>query len=224
MPEIRRALVVGATGGIGAALLAALRADPAIEAIGLARGTTPAIDLLNEASIAAAATAIGAPLHLIINATGALHINGAPPEKRLAALSPDTLAAAFALNATGPALLLKHFAPLLPRDAPSAFAALSARVGSIADNNLGGWYSYRASKAALNQLIRTAAIELARTHPLAKILCLHPGTVRTGLTQPIIGTDKGADPTIAAQQILRVIGHATESGLFLDQNGKVVPW
>jgi NAD(P)-dependent dehydrogenase (short-subunit alcohol dehydrogenase family) len=224
MTEIRRALVVGATGGIGAALLAALRAEPATEAIGLARGTRPAIDLLNEASIAASAAAIGAPLHLIINTIGALHINGAPPEKRLAALTPETLAAAFALNATGPALLLKHFAPLLPRDAPSVFATLSARVGSIADNDLGGWYSYRASKAALNQLMRTAAIELARTHPLAKILCIHPGTVRTGLTKPIIGADNGADPIMAAQQILTVIQNAEASGLFLDQNGKIVPW
>jgi NAD(P)-dependent dehydrogenase (short-subunit alcohol dehydrogenase family) len=224
MTEHRRALVVGATGGIGAALLAALRADPSVEALGLARRTDPGIDLLDEASIIAAARAIGAPLHLIIDATGALHIDGAAPEKRLAALSPATLAAAFALNATGPILLLKHFARLLPRDAPSAFATLSARVGSIADNGLGGWYSYRASKAALNQLMRTAAIELGRTHPLAKILCIHPGTVRTLLTAPVIGPDKGADPAIAAAQILRVIEAAEGSGLFLDQNGNCVPW
>ena len=224
MSEPRRALVVGATGGIGAALLVALRADPAMQAIGLGRRTTPAIDLLDEASMVAAARAIGSPLHLIIDATGALHINGTPPEKRLADVSPETLAAAFALNASGPILLLKHFAPLLPRHLPSVFATLSARVGSIADNGLGGWYSYRASKAALNQFMRTAAIEIARTHPLAKILCIHPGTVRTGLTSPVIGPDKCAEPATAAAQILHVVQTAEGTGLFLDWNGMIVPW
>ena len=132
--------------------------------------------------------------------------------------------ASFAITATGPALLLKHFAPLIPRGAPASFALLSARVGSIGDNGLGGWYGYRASKAALNQLVRTASIEIARTHPQAKILALHPGTVRTGLSTPIIGATRGDTPEQAAANLLRVIAAAPASGIFLDQNGLQIPW
>ncbi len=219
-----RALVIGASGGIGAALAAALGADPHYEVIALSRSSTPAIDLTDEASIAAAADWVGGPLHLIINAVGALHIDGRAPEKRLAELSATKLAAAFAVNAIGPALVLKHFSPLLARDERAVFATLSARVGSIGDNGLGGWYGYRASKAALNQFVRTAAIEIARTRPHALVLCLHPGTVKTRLSAPITGGSRGSDPALAAAQILTVIGQAQHSGVFLDQTGAMVPW
>ena len=199
-------------------------ADPHYEVVALSRTSVPAIDLTDEASIAAAAARVGGPLHLIINAVGALHIDGRPPEKRLAELSAAKLAAAFALNAIGPALVMKHFAPLLARDERAVFATLSARVGSIGDNGLGGWYGYRASKAALNQFVRTAAIEIARTRPHALVLCLHPGTVKTRLSAPITGGSRGSDPAVAAAQLLSVIAAATQSGVFLDHPGASVPW
>jgi NAD(P)-dependent dehydrogenase (short-subunit alcohol dehydrogenase family) len=160
---------------------------------------------------------------LIIDATGTLTVDGTGPEKRLADLDPAVLARAFAINAIGPALLIKHFADLLPRSGKSVFATLSARVGSIGDNRLGGWYAYRASKAALNQLLHTAAIEIARKRPGAVLLALHPGTVRTPLSTPIVGA-AGLSPAEAAAKLLQVIEKATETGTFLDQNGKTVPW
>jgi len=175
-----RAVVIGASGGIGAAFVAALTAAGA-EVHALARAD---LDLEDEASIAAAAARIGGPLDLVIVATGLLHGGGVAPEKAMRDLSAATLARYFAVNATGPALVAKHFLPLLAKDRPATFAALSARVGSITDNRLGGWYGYRASKAALNMLIRTLAIELARTRPQAICVGLHPGTVDTGLSAP----------------------------------------
>jgi NAD(P)-dependent dehydrogenase (short-subunit alcohol dehydrogenase family) len=219
MADQQRALVIGASGGIGGALVTALRAAARYEVVALSR---PAIDVTDESSIAAAAAAIGAPLHLIINTVGALHIDGHAPEKRLADLQPERLAAMFALNAIGPALVMKHFAPLLARDTRCVMATLSARVGSIGDNGLGGWYGYRASKAALNQFVRTAAIEIARTRPQALVLCLHPGTVKTNLSTPI--TQRGVEPAIAAAQLLEVMEKANSSGVFLDQHGVAVPW
>ena len=179
-PTYARAAVIGASGGIGAAFVAALTAAGS-EVIALSRAD---LDITDETSIAAAAARIGAPLDLVIVATGLLHGNGVAPEKAMRDLSAATLARYFAVNATGPALVAKHFLPLLARDRRAVFAALSARVGSISDNRLGGWYGYRASKAALNQLIRTLAIELARTRPEALCVALHPGTVDTGLSQP----------------------------------------
>jgi NAD(P)-dependent dehydrogenase (short-subunit alcohol dehydrogenase family) len=220
----RRALIIGASGGIGSALAAALGADPHTELHALSRHSLPPIDVTDEASVAAAAAAIGAPLHLIINAAGALHVNNRRPEKQLRDLDAPTLQAAFALNAIGPALVLKHFAPLLPRNERAVFATLSARVGSIGDNHLGGWYGYRASKAALNQFVRTAAIEIARTRPQAMVLCIHPGTVKTRLSVPITGGMRGDEPAVAAARILAVIEGARETGVFLDQNGEVVVW
>jgi len=181
-----KAVVIGATGGIGAALVGILAARG--EVIRIGRATTPGLDLLDEASIAAAAGVVGPGLHLVIDATGFLHNDLFQPEKVLRQIDPTHLAYSFAVNATGPALLMKHFLPLLARGERAVFATLSARVGSISDNRLGGWYSYRAAKAALNQLMRTAAIELARTHKQAICVALHPGTVDTGLSGPFAKT------------------------------------
>jgi NAD(P)-dependent dehydrogenase (short-subunit alcohol dehydrogenase family) len=210
-------LIIGATGGIGAALLAATGG------VGLAR---PKLDLLDEATIAAAAAEMKplGPFDRIIDATGALTIEGVGPEKRLADLDPASMARAFAINAIGPALLLKHFVGLLPLKGRCVFATLSARVGSIGDNHLGGWYSYRASKAALNQTVRTAAIEVARRRPDALVLALHPGTVRSGLSAPFIAADQGLTPAESAARLLAVMDGATQTGSFLDHLGKVVPW
>ena len=166
--EASTAVVFGAGGGIGRALLARLQADPRFQhVIGFSRSSDPPIDLLDEATLADAArhAAETGRLRLVIDATGFLHDAEQRPEKSWRELDAGRLARAFALNAIGPALLMKHVLPRLPREGRAVFATLSARVGSIGDNRLGGWYGYRASKAALNQLLRTAAIELKRTHP-----------------------------------------------------------
>ena len=228
-PAPRIAVVIG-TGGIGGALAEALRSAAEYdEVVVLGRRSTPAVDLLDEASIAAAArwlAARGAP-ELVIDATGILHGPGMAPEKSWRELDPATLAQAFAINAIGPALLMKHFLPLLPRERRAVFATLSARVGSIGDNRLGGWYAYRASKAALNQLVRTAAVELRRSRPQAICVALHPGTVDTGLSAPFAKSGLQVQaPAEAAARLLAVIGRLgpNDSGEFFDHRGEPVPW
>lgn len=219
-----RALIVGASGGIGAALAATLAArGVAVTALSRRDG---GIDLLDEASIATALGALQGPYGRIIVATGALELGPHRPEKSLRALDPAALAAHFALNATGPALVLKHALRLMPRDRPARFAALSARVGSIGDNRLGGWYSYRAAKAALNQLVHTAAIEVARSHPQAVVCTLHPGTVDTGLTRAYAAGHPTVTPSVAAENLLAVLDALTpaQSGGFYDWQGQSVPW
>ena len=170
LPEGYRALVIGASGAIGSALLQHLQSDPRCTAvIGVSRQSSPGLDLLSEASIAACAQALAVqgPFHLVVAATGALTVNGRGPEKRLDELDATHLLDALQLNAVGPGLLLKHFAPLLASGQRVIWGKLSARVGSIEDNRKGGWYGYRAAKAALNMLLQTAAIEIARRRPLA---------------------------------------------------------
>ena len=224
------ALVFGAQGGVGGALLTALREKAQFDAVlGLGRRTTPAFDLLDEDSIErSVAWAAGqGELRLVIDATGFLHDDQQGPEKSLRQLDATRLARAFALNAIGPALLMKHVLPRLPRSGRSVFATLSARVGSIGDNHLGGWYGYRASKAALNQLVRTAAIELGRRCPEAVCVALHPGTVATALSAPFVGERATVQsPQQAASHLLAVIENLTaaDSGGFFDWRGDAVPW
>ena len=224
-------VVIGASGAIGNALLVRLQtAFGASNAIGLSRSGVPSLDLTCEASIAEAARRIskldGLP-RLIIDATGFLHGDGAMPEKSLHQLDAQHLTKSFALNAIGPALLMKHFLPLLPRAGKAVFATLSARVGSIGDNQLGGWYSYRASKAALNQLVRTAAIELRRRQPEALCVAIHPGTVDSKLSAPFAKRGLAIrSPSEAAGNVLEVIDRArpVDSGNFLDYRGQRVAW
>ncbi|MBA3598581.1 MAG: SDR family NAD(P)-dependent oxidoreductase [Methylibium sp.] len=235
LPNGYRALVLGASGAIGGAFVEALQGDPrCAEVLGLSRRSEPAIDLLDEASLIAAAASLQArtPIHLIVVATGALHqqVDGRTvgPEKRLAELDPAVLAHTMALNAIGPALVAKHFHALLPLNVRSIFAVLSARVGSIGDNRKGGWYGYRASKAALNQLWRTAAIEIARRRPEAVLVALQPGTVRSALTAPVIGAE-AADalaPDEAVQRLLAVLDGVgpDDTGGFFANDGARVPW
>ena len=187
LPAGYRALVLGATGTLGAGFVVALQADPRCgHVLGMARSRTPSLVLEDETCIAACAkvAADAGPFHLIVDATGALSLDGHGPEKRLAELDAERLARAFQVNAIGRALVLKHFTPLLARGERSVFAVLSARVGSIADNALGGWYGYRAAKAAGNQLLQTAAIEVTRTRPQAVFAALQPGTVASRLSAP----------------------------------------
>jgi NAD(P)-dependent dehydrogenase (short-subunit alcohol dehydrogenase family) len=218
-----RSLVVGASGGIGAALVAALSAQG--EVVGLSR-RADGLDVTDEAAVARVLGRLEGSFERVIVATGGLELAGMRPEKTLKALDPAALAAQFALNATGPALVLKHALRLIPRDRPARFAALSARVGSIGDNALGGWYSYRAAKAALNQLIHTAAIEVARSHPQAVVVALHPGTVATALTAAYAGGHPTVTPEVAAGHLLGVLDRLTpaESGGFFDWRGDRVAW
>jgi NAD(P)-dependent dehydrogenase (short-subunit alcohol dehydrogenase family) len=220
------AVVIGAAGGLGQALLAAVHADGRYRrVVGLSRKGDPALDLLSEASIAAAASQCGGDLELVVNATGFLHGQGFSPERSWRQVDPAHMAHAFAVNAIGPALLMKHFLPLLARGRRSVFATLSARVGSIGDNHLGGWYSYRASKAALNQLVRTAAIELRRQDRQAICVSVHPGTVSTGLSAPFAkaGLDV-QDAAVSAARILAVLDglSAEQSGGFFDHLGATI--
>ncbi|MEQ3626058.1 MAG: SDR family NAD(P)-dependent oxidoreductase [Celeribacter sp.] len=219
-----KTLVIGASGGIGAALCTALR-DAGQQVTALSRRDT-GIDLTDEASIRDALASLEPPYSQIIVATGALVIDGAEPEKTLRDLDPTALAAQYQLNAIGPALVLKHALRLLPRDERTVFAALSARVGSIGDNRLGGWYGYRAAKAGLNALIHGGAIEVARSHPQAICVCLHPGTVATEFTRAYAGRHPTVPPAEAAANLLRVMEGLTpaDSGGFHDWAGATVPW
>jgi len=224
-------VVIGASGAIGGALQARLRSVfGASHVVGFSRSGIPSLDLTAEESIADAAHAIrnlGSPPRLIIVATGFLHGDGAMPEKSWRQLDAQHLSKSFALNAIGPALLMKHFLPLLPRVGKAVFATLSARVGSMGDNHLGGWYGYRASKAALNQFIRTAALELGWSAPEAVCVAMHPGTVDSALSAPF--SKHGLEirtPAVAAENLLSVIDRLVpaDSGNFLDYRGERVAW
>lgn len=219
-----RVLVVGSSGGIGAALMRATvaRGD---QVVGLSRSGN-GLDVTDAASVARVMGELQGPFDAVIVATGGLQIGAAGPEKSLRALDPAALAAQFALNATGPALVLREAVRLLPRDRRAVFAALSARVGSIGDNRAGGWYGYRAAKAALNQILRTASVELARSHPQLVVAALHPGTVQTDLTAAYLGRHPAVSPDQAAANLWRVIDGLTpaQSGGFFDWAGLEVPW
>ncbi|CAM3273294.1 Short-chain dehydrogenase [Sphingomonas antarctica] len=228
------AVIIGASGGIGSALEAALIEEGAFEVVhGFARsrGGVQHLDLLDEASIAAAAAHVGvgpAP-SLVIVATGMLHEESNDPERALRDLDPSWLAKVYAVNAIGPAIVAKHFLPLMPRSGRVVFAALSARVGSITDNRLGGWHGYRASKAALNMLVRNIAIEERRRNDRAIIVAVHPGTVDTALSRPFQGNVQpgrlfSADR--AAMQLLDMIDELSvrDSGKLFDFEGEEVPF
>ena len=229
-------VVVGASGGIGQALTTKLTQSSAVRRITACSRSAPRLehpkirhqllDVEDEATIASAAKAVQAErsaLDLVFVASGILHEDGAlRPEKTWRALDGAALERVYRINAVGPALVAKHFLPLLARDRKSVFAALSARVGSISDNQLGGWHGYRASKAALNMLLRTFAIELARRNPRAICVGLHPGTVDTHLSAPFqsnVPEGKLFTPDFAASRLLKVVDRLTP-----DDSGKVFAW
>ncbi|WP_122667906.1 SDR family NAD(P)-dependent oxidoreductase [Pseudomonas viridiflava] len=253
IPELNsdaNVLICGASRGIGLALCAALLArDDVAQVWAVAREASTSTglaklaeqygqrlkrvdcDARNEQALEALVSEMleGCEhLHLVISALGILHQDGAKPEKGLAQLTLASMQASFATNTFAPILLLKHLLPLL-RKQPATFAALSARVGSIGDNRLGGWYSYRASKAALNQLLHTASIELKRLNQASTVLAIHPGTTDTELSQPFqanVPEGQLFEPAFSAERIIEVVGaHGpADSGSFWDWDDKPIVW
>jgi NAD(P)-dependent dehydrogenase (short-subunit alcohol dehydrogenase family) len=221
---MKNALIIGDSGGIGGALTETLGAR-GMDVTGLSR-SRDGLDVTDEASIEAALAPLAGPFDLILVATGALVIDGAEPEKALKQITPQALSAQFALNAAGPVLVLKHAVRLLPRREPAVFAALSARVGSIGDNRLGGWYAYRAAKAALNQLMHGAAVELGRSHRQLCVACLHPGTVATNFTADYADRHPTVTPAEAAERLADVLARLgpEHTGRFFDYAMEEIPW
>ena len=219
-----RALIIGATGGIGGAVAANLESG-GHTVTRVSRGVD-GMDVGNPASVDRAMEKIEAPYDLIFIAIGILAPLWGTPEKNLSAIKPDDMARVFAINSIGPALILRHVARLLPKDKRGVVATLSARVGSIGDNEIGGWYSYRASKAALNQIVHGAAIELQRSHKHSICVALHPGTVETQFTANYAGRHKTVPAQQAAQNLLEVIEKLTpeQSGGFYDYAGQEIVW
>lgn len=235
--ELRRwqghAIVVG-MGGIGTALMRALRRQaPDLKVHGAGRRNAELVlDLADDSSLEVFSGQLQRelqPLRLVINTAGLLHGGELQPEKRLARLRRANLERSFAVNAFGAILLAQALEPLLERQRPLHFASLSARVGSIGDNRLGGWYAYRAAKAAQNQLLRTLAIEWQRRLPHACVCLLHPGTTATALSAPFragVSAETLFSPARAAAQLLDVIASLTpeHTGCFLAWDGQPIPW
>ena len=227
------AVIIGASGAVGRALCDQVAAHGLyapifafarshIDASAPARSSP--IDVTDECSVAEAADLVSkdGPVGLVVVASGILHGPDISPERSIAALDPAVMKAVLAVNTIGPALVAKHFVRLMPRQGRSVFAALSARVGSIEDNRLGGWYSYRASKAALNQVLRTLAIEVARTRPDAIVVGLHPGTVASSLSAPFRSAGSKPAPFTpeqSATHLLRVLEMLSPK-----DSGRVFAW
>ncbi len=231
LPSGGLAVVVGASGGIGAAVAAAVEASGTFaEIITASRSSEPSYDITHEDDVATLAEEIkasGHNLRLVFDATGYLHGSQGGPEKSWSAIDPAAMAHQFAVNTIGPALLIKHLLPLFPRDGKAVFATISAKVGSISDNQLGGWYGYRAAKAALNQIVKTASIELARKRPESICLALHPGTVATPLSDPFAKHGvRLQTPQNSATSMLAVINKAStaQSGQLIAYDGEVLPY
>ena len=217
------AVIIGASGGIGGAIANAVEASGRFAVTHRMSRSGTGFDLEDEASIAMAAAEVaeGPAPTLVFIATGVLH-HGEAPERSYRAMTAEHLLRDYRVNTVGPALVAKHFLPLLPRDRRAVFAALSARVGSIGDNRLGGWHSYRASKAALNMILRNLSIEIARSHPQTVVAGLHPGTVATDLSAPFqkgVAEGKLFDAAYSAERLLAVL-----DGLTTADSGGVFAW
>ncbi|WP_448581586.1 SDR family NAD(P)-dependent oxidoreductase [Thermaurantiacus sp.] len=218
-------VVVGASGGIGAALAEFAEA----RGMRVVRVSRPALDAMQPQTFLEAAAAAGDGLEAVIVASGLLHRNGTGPERDVRMLDPQWLVESYVANAVVPAMAARAFAPRLARDQRSLFAVLTARVGSIGDNRLGGWYAYRMAKAAANQLTRTLAVELARKNPKAIVVALHPGTVDTAMSKPFqrnLRPGQLVTPAVAAANLWRVMDGLTsaDSGRFLAWDGSTIPW
>lgn len=220
---MEKALVLGATGGIGGAVVAEL-GRRGVAVTGLSR--RDGLDVTDPDAVERVLGAVDGPFDLIFVAIGVLAQPDGAPEKALSAVSAEAMRDVFAVNAIGPALILRHAARLLPKDGRGVIGVLSARVGSIGDNQIGGWYSYRASKAALNQIVHGAAIELGRSHKQSVCVALHPGTVATPFTANYAGRHKTTPAAEAARNLIDVLEGLTpdHSGGFYDYAGKEIVW
>lgn len=229
LPAAFKALVIGSSGALGQAFVRYLQHHPACDQVlGISRSSHPGFDLCKASSIDTLAHELApqGPFHLIIDATGALTIDGVGPEKSLQMLQADALTKSFVVNTIGPALLLRHLSPLLAQG-DAIYAKLSARVGSISDNRKGGWYGYRAAKAALNMVLQTAAIELQRRRPQLRVVALQPGTVRSALSQPFqagVAHLLEPDESVAGLMAALLQLPARPGAWFIDHKGQEIPW
>jgi len=224
------AVIVGATGAIGNAIANEIENLGFKDVLKVGTNTTPSIDFNNESTILKTiefVKNINKPISILFDATGILHHNNSMPEKTLKNIDIDFAKKNFLINAIGPALLIKHFVPLLDNEDKAVFATLSAKVGSISDNGYGGWYSYRASKSALNQFIKTASIETKVKNKKAIIVALHPGTVKSKLSEPFQKINlKIQNPEESAKNLIKVINTLDydKTGKFLNWDGSEIPW
>lgn len=221
-----RALVIGASGGIGSAITLALGNVFGMQNVVTRSRWADGLDITDEGSVRKMVADLEGPFDLIFIATGALELDGVGPEKTILAMTPESLRSQFEVNALGPALLIKHLHAFLPRKSRGVLAVLTARVGSIGDNGLGGWISYRTSKAAAHQIIKTSALEIARKRDQSICVALHPGTVQTDLTAKYADNHPSVSAPQAAQNLLSVIDGLTpqDTGQFFDWAGKSVAW
>ena len=223
-------VVIGSSGSIGSALIQELTNQGFQNIIGFSRLSNPSLDLLNEQSIAQSAEFVknkNIPVSLVFDATGFLYDDNHMPEKTYKNIDLSFMKKNFEINVMGPALIMKYFLPLLDCDEKSIFASISAKVGSISDNRYGGWYSYRASKAALNQIVKTASIEMKMKNKNAICLSIHPGTVESKLSKPFQKNDlKIQSPQESALHIYKILmtSSAKDTGCFYNWDGKKIEW
>lgn len=221
-----RALILGSSGSIGQAIVKILEEKIGVDNVVGISGRSHGFDLMEPKTISLEAEKQSGVFNLILDATGALEINGNGPEKSFQSLNYENMLDHFKVNTIGPAMIIKHFIKFLPKTSKSVFVTLSARVGSIEDNKLGGWVAYRSSKSALNQVVKTASIELARMNPQSVCMALHPGTVKSKLTERYLGRHPYVEPDVAAANIVKVIESkdSNHTGGFYDYKGDIIPW
>ena len=224
----KAALVFGVSGGIGSNIYSNLKRKK-FEVYGFSRTTEPNNNIISEKYLKDLSLKFidqNIKIKIFINAIGFLHNNYYSPEKKLQDINQEYMKKCFEINTIPTALMIKYFCPLMTRDEKSIFASISAKVGSISDNYLGGWYSYRASKAALNQIIKTSSIEQKRLNKNLIMVSVHPGTVNTRLSNPFIGKKKVQTPSEAAIKIIDLLETLTleDSGLFFDYNKNIIPF
>lgn len=221
------ALVIGASGGVGQAISKCLASEINCSNVVQLSRREDGLDITDEETVHRAADRFqSTSFEFIVCATGALTIDGVGPEKSIRQISQNAMMNQFAVNAVGPALVLKHFVPLLAKKKRVVFALLSARVGSIGDNQLGGWISYRSSKAALNQIVRTAAIEVSRMNPSSVLVAMHPGSVATSLSDPFSSGHERSKPDDAARSVLQALDalQPANTGGFFAYDGSPIVW